>query len=117
MQSNELDALQHALVQNWSVPRRHDAGSWDELAEVLARNIAFLIRHDLQRLFTICYLRDVAEKDVSEALRNSDVEEAARDVADMVLHREWQKLESRKRFMQEDSMDVHAEGDDLPEPD
>lgn len=112
--AKDLADLQHALVQGWNAkPTLGGDPTWDDLVDILARNVAFLIRHDMQRLLTACYLVDLSEKAVAEAMRGNDTEQSARAVAQLILERELEKLESRKRFAREDAVDISPSGPDV----
>lgn len=109
MKGQDILELHRSLVQTWNVkPIPHDGLTWEDLIATLARNITFLMRHDLHRLFTTCYLLDLSEERVSEALRKTSESDGARDLAELILERELRKLESRRSFRREGSVDVEA---------
>lgn len=70
--------------------------------QLLIRRIDELIRHDFEKLKWILYRIDVSEKKLSEALKNTE-EDAATVIADMIIKRQIEKAESRKRFEQNDT--------------
>jgi hypothetical protein len=65
--------------------------------QVLIQRIDELIHHDMEKLKWILYRIDVSEKKLSEALRNSEAD-AATIIADMIIQRQIEKAESRKKF-------------------
>lgn len=64
---------------------------------LLIQRIDELIRVDFEKLKWILYRIDVSEKKLAEALKNSDVD-AAEVMADMIIQRQIEKAESRKKF-------------------
>ncbi len=65
--------------------------------ELLIRRIDELMRTDLDKLKWILYRIDVSEKKLSEQLRISEAD-AATVMADMIIQRQLEKAESRKKF-------------------
>lgn len=64
---------------------------------LLIRRIDELIHHDFEKLKWILYRIDVSEKKLNEALLNSEVD-AATVMADLIIQRQFEKAESRKKF-------------------
>lgn len=69
---------------------------------LLIRRLDELIRNDFERLKWILYRIDISEKKLSEAQQNSDAD-AATVMADMIIQRQIEKAESRKKFGKEES--------------
>ena len=92
---SHLTELQHAVVQSWNLTAAGD--DWEALRRSVARRVQFLLKHDFQRLLSGLYLLDVSEARVQEACRGPLAESAER-IADLILERELQKLESRRRY-------------------
>lgn len=111
MQSDHIEELQRSIVQMWNLkPISQENPEWDDLLDVLARNISFLMRHDMHRLFTTCYLLDLSEELVSKALGDGSERGGARELAEIVLNRELKKLETRRHFRREGSVDLGTAG-------
>jgi hypothetical protein len=68
---------------------------------LLIRRLDELIHHDFEKLKWILYRIDVSEKKLNEALMNSE-QDAATVMADMIIKRQIEKAESRKK---------HSEGE------
>ncbi len=67
------------------------------IRELLICRIDELIRTDLDKLKWILYRIDVSEKKLGEQLKNSEAD-AATVMADMIIQRQIEKAESRKKF-------------------
>lgn len=65
--------------------------------QLLIQRIDELIHHDFEKLKWILYRIDVSEKKLNEALQNSEVD-AATIMADLIIKRQIEKAESRKKF-------------------
>lgn len=64
---------------------------------LLIKRIDELIRGDFDKLKWILYRIDVSEKKLTEALKNAEAD-AATIMADMIIQRQIEKAESRKKF-------------------
>lgn len=69
---------------------------------LLIQRIDELIRTDFEKLKWILYRIDVSEKKLSEALKNSEAD-AATIMTDMIIQRQMEKAESRKKFGEQQS--------------
>lgn len=104
------------VAQSWGLSV--DA-SMDDLVETLARRVAWLMKHDYERLLNAIYLLDVSEQKFREATGLATNDQTARAVAELIVAREREKFESRRRYRQARSVDVSADEVDegrLPEP-
>jgi hypothetical protein len=63
---------------------------------LLIRRLDELIHHDFEKLKWILYRIDVSEKKLNAALMNSE-QDAATVMADMIIQRQIEKAESRKK--------------------
>jgi hypothetical protein len=66
--------------------------------EKLSQLIRYLIDHDMHRLLNAMYRLDVSEAKFHEAMTGMDKDEAASKVADLVLEREMQKVQTRLHY-------------------
>jgi hypothetical protein len=76
---------------------RNDEEKFRTFRQALIQRIDELIHHDMEKLKWILYRIDVSEKKLSEALRNSEAD-ATTIIADMIIQREIEKADSRKKF-------------------
>lgn len=67
------------------------------LRTLLIQRIEELVQRDLEKLKWILYRIDVNEKKLHETLQHSDAD-AATVMADLIIERQIQKAESRKKF-------------------
>lgn len=70
--------------------------------QVLIQRIDELIHHDMEKLKWILYRIDASEKKLTEALKNSEAD-AATIIADMIIQRQIEKAESRKKFGEQEN--------------
>ncbi len=70
--------------------------------QVLIQRIDELIHRDMEKLKWILYRIDVSEKKLSESLKNSEAD-AATIIADMIIQRQIEKAESRKKFGEQEN--------------
>lgn len=98
MNESELQELSHALTQSWNLSNTGDAADRDALRVILAERVAFLMRHDLQRLLSAMYLLDIPEARFNAAMRNDDVDVAATELGGIILDREQQKIDTRNAY-------------------
>jgi hypothetical protein len=66
--------------------------------EKLSLVIRYLIDHDMHRLLNAMYRLDVSEAKFHDAMAGLDKDEAAAKVADLVLEREMQKVQTRLHY-------------------
>lgn len=71
--------------------------SLDELKEKLAVHINDLINHDFQKLVFLLYRIDVDENKMRRLLEQREGENAAGLIANLIIERQLQKIESRKK--------------------
>lgn len=65
--------------------------------QLLIQRIDELIHRDFEKLKWILYRIDVSEKKLNESLQNSEAD-AATIMADLIIQRQIEKAESRKKF-------------------
>jgi hypothetical protein len=67
------------------------------IRQLLIKRIDELLHHDIGKLKWILYRIDVSEKKLHQTLEGSDTD-AATVMADLIIERQIEKAESRKRF-------------------
>ena len=72
--------------------------SMEELQQKLAVYINGLIQTDFQKLVAILYRVDVDENKLKNILKTEPGKDAADIIAGLIIEREMQKIETRKRF-------------------
>ena len=71
--------------------------SGEELREKLVAHINYLINKDFERLVYYLYRIDVNESKMRHLLEQKEGENAAALIADLIIERQLQKIESRKK--------------------
>ena len=120
MEHDDLTRLCHALTQTWNFPPAPSQNLTEaELTDLLQRKVEFLLKHDYQRLLSSLYILDISETKLAEANARECTGETARLLAEAILEREIEKMESRKKYRQDGSLDVPVEvnTNDLADPD
>lgn len=99
MEKHDLQDIHQALVQQWGIwPLGEKCIAWDALVQELGRRVEFLLKHDFERLMSCMYMVDISEQRFSEAIKLPEEDKPARVIAELILEREVQKMESRKRY-------------------
>jgi hypothetical protein len=70
----------------------------DDLEVLLERALKPLLDRDLARLLQILYRLDVAEEKVKRLLAEAPPELMARELARLIIAREWQKVHTRIHY-------------------
>jgi uncharacterized protein YwgA len=71
--------------------------SQDELKKKLTERINHLINNDFENLVSLLYRIDVNENKIRNLLKVNEGENAARIIADLIIERQLQKIESRRK--------------------
>lgn len=79
--------------------------SEEELRKQLTSHINHLINHDFEKLVYYLYRIDVNENRMRNLLEQRGGENAAELIADLIIERQLQKIESRKNFRNEENID------------
>lgn len=98
-EGGHIDALRQVLVQAWSLPEDVVA-SRDRLLAALAERVSGLLDKDMQRLSTAMYTLDIDEAQFQDAMNLRGMDTKATAVAELILERELQKIETRRRYEQ-----------------
>ena len=83
---------------NFGLKLRRKLMPESEFLEILTLAIATLLQTNTQKLFGILYRHDVSEKLLRQALLADDSRQIAENVARLVIEREKQKMEFRRRY-------------------
>jgi hypothetical protein len=75
----------------------------DALENQLAEKINLLIQRDFEAVVQLLYRIDVSEKRLRGILDSDSGEDAGRIIARLIMERQWQKIESRRRYRQDDA--------------
>ena len=80
------------------LPSEYETLTREELKARLQVFISDLLEYDFQKLCNLIYRHDVKEEKFQRALRHGGIDEQAAEIADLVIERELQKVETRKAY-------------------
>jgi hypothetical protein len=70
----------------------------ENVLEVLTSSVMYLLLHDMEKLLNILYRIDVNEPKVKAAFAQNNPKLIAPTIAQLILDRELQKAESRRKY-------------------
>ena len=99
MEPADLQDVHRELVQHWGIwPLAEKRIALDAILDELGRRVDFMLKHDFERLMSCMYMIDVSEQRFSEAVKLPEKDRPARAIAELILDREVEKMESRKHY-------------------
>jgi hypothetical protein len=100
VENTDLVRVRDAVAQGWDLPAAPGGvpESRAAILEALAQRVRHLLDHDFNRLLSAMYLLDVSEERFRNALAHGDRDTASATLAEIILEREIEKMESRERF-------------------
>ena len=78
---------------------------YEELHSALANYLNQLITSDFSRLISLLYRLDISENKLKELLAHQEQASAGDIIAAMIIERQLQKIESKRRFRSNDKID------------
>jgi hypothetical protein len=72
--------------------------SLHEIKEKLTKHISYLITNNFQELINLLYRIDVNENKLRDLLKENSDADAANVIADLIIERQLQKIETRNKF-------------------
>lgn len=75
----------------------------DDLKKALAVRILSLLDSNVERLLSMLYRVDLSQKKLDEIFRNESKEEIADQIAEAVVDRQLQKIQTRKYYKNNES--------------
>jgi uncharacterized protein YwgA len=76
----------------------------EELKQKLSLHINHLINHDFEKLVSLLYRIDVNENKIRQLLKQKEGENTAGIIADLIIERQLEKIESRKKSAKNESI-------------
>lgn len=111
MKSSDLSDLAHALSQGWGIGL-NDRATREDLLQAIAARVAHFIEHDFEKLLFSMYAIDISEDEFARVMDPADTKGSADAIAELILEREIEKMELRKRYARPDAIcDQTGEGD------
>ena len=83
------------------LPEENDP--WAVLRSILAEKIRYWIEKDPDKLKYVLYRIDVNEQKVMHVLAHGELTEAIDTIAQMIIERQLEKVETRKKYASKDS--------------
>jgi hypothetical protein len=93
----EPPALRQDLNQSYGLDLP-EAVTMDTLEAILADRINTMITVDFNRLLSLLYRVDVSEAKLKHLLRENSGVDAGLLIARLILERQWQKIETRRKY-------------------
>jgi len=91
----------HPLRQVEPLPKDYEILGREELKQMLEIFISELLEYDFEKLCNMAYRHDIPEAKFNLALQEDNIEKQASKIADLVIDREMQKVESRRAYRKE----------------
>ena len=98
LKRNILDQNNQILPYGDPLPKDYETFTRPELKSHLSFYIADLLEHNFEKLCSLIYRHDVSEDKFHFALESGDIDGQAERVAELVIERELQKVETRKLY-------------------
>jgi len=95
--------LNRAFGWELTAPETGQAWTESDLEAQLAAKINILIQRDFGALVQLLYRIDVSETRLRRLLDENSGEDAGLLIAQLIMERQWQKIESRRRYRQDDA--------------
>ena len=99
---NELEQAVIPLMDEYDEYTELSFKKFEDLRNWLIEQVAYLIDRDFEHLLRVLYLIDVSEKKVRLLLEQNEGENASSIIADLILERQAEKIESRKKYVPKD---------------
>jgi hypothetical protein len=104
MMTDRSDVLQtrDLLVRDFAWERSffESVATAEDLHLLLKKALQPLLDRDMGRLLLILYRLDISEEKVKRLLAEAPPESLAADLATLIIAREWQKVQTRKKYSQ-----------------
>lgn len=100
-----------SLLQAFEIdlPESESAPTEEELFQYLCDKIAWMIEHNMEYLLSLLYRNDVEEHKIHFALSPHEPDPANVALAKLVLERQKQRLETKKKYGPQNADDVEEE--------
>jgi hypothetical protein len=94
--ASDIELLQGLVVKDLELQKPVKTfGGLEELRIWLTTQITLLLDSDMQKLMNILYRIDVSENKVKVAFSDNH---PAKEIADLIIERELQKVETRRKY-------------------
>jgi hypothetical protein len=99
-----MDQLQKQILESFEIDETllpaalPEDDQFKALRQLLVQRIEELAEKDMEKLLWALYRIDVSEKKLTETLKTTPPEHFATTIADMIIERQMQKIQTRKQF-------------------
>ncbi|MCP3933104.1 MAG: hypothetical protein GY705_28875 [Bacteroidetes bacterium] len=94
------------VIKDFGLQPPKDQLSEEELFDMLADEIAYMIERNLEYLFSLMYRLDIDENKVNKALSPRAEEPANIGLTRLVLERQRQRIKTKKYYKQKPNIDL-----------
>lgn len=106
---NELEEVCTLLGQHLDIDSRElqplfAATSEEVLLGKLTELVRYLLDNDRHRLFAAAYRMDISERMLRQAIHSGTSDTVALNIAALIIQREKQKIETRRRYRQDNNL-------------
>ncbi len=102
----EFDEIKSLISKNYNV-ESIDELSKIKLIEEVAKRVEFFMENNMELFFNHLYRMDVNEQKVHDILYHSDTEDSVYiSLAKLIVDMQYQRLETKRKFKQEDWIDI-----------
>ena len=98
-----LKETRETITANFEIEAKKQPESEAELLEILARQIEWMMDSRTEFLFSLLYRHDVSERKIVAALAPEAAEPPHIGLAKLVLERQKERIEAKKRYKSPDS--------------
>lgn len=98
--TDDLQLATDLIVKELGLDDRQvvEGEDYQEIHQKLTKVVSHLLNTDLNRLLTILYRIDINEQSVKMILASEKPDEIGSEIALLILKRELQKVETRKKY-------------------
>jgi len=97
----KVDKISELIVQDFNFEPDQslvDSKHLEDLKEKLEKIVAYLLDNDFERLLNAMYRLDIDEEKFKKAVSGSDGKNISREIAELIVSREIQKLKTRIKY-------------------
>ena len=98
MLQSDLPDLIYSLTKNYDLDSNPEVSTIEALRLLLEKALDNLLQNDPERLLAIMYRLDINETHFRKVMEGSNAKTRARELAELVLEREWKRLEFKKNY-------------------
>ena len=100
LSSEDINDLVFLCEKDFGLEKRMDTdfANFNTVVKWLEREIQILLNQDLQKLLHILYRIDISEESTNKVLSLTEPSQMAERLTELIIHRELQKIETRKKY-------------------